>query len=214
MICKCDNKHSHVRTRKSKRSIQSQLFLEPTGLSGLRDSFPHWGWQEFINLITALALCRIWPILRFWHAWQRKSECVCVTSSALDIRQESRHQKSLAAARSQWKWISSEIIWWFSVSSVRASSHSKKAAADRSSQGDWLINRQWEYRQRKRYMEESAVNLYQINDGLSNNGVDGCKLCSYAAPDSRVAKLRRSVTLDDLMLAINCYPAVLVLWFG
>jgi hypothetical protein len=60
-------------------------------------------------------------------------------------------------------------------------------------------------------MEESAVNLYQINEGLSDNGVDGLVAdCHYAIANSRVAKLRRRVTLDDLMLAINCYPAAFV----
>jgi hypothetical protein len=61
-------------------------------------------------------------------------------------------------------------------------------------------------------MEESAVNLYQINEGLSNNGVDGCRLIvsHYATANSRVAKFIRRLSLDDLMLAIICYPAALV----
>jgi hypothetical protein len=44
--------------------------------------------------------------------------------------------------------------------------------------------------------------------GFQTNGVDGD--CPYATANSRVAKLRRRVTVDDLMLAINSYPAALV----
>jgi hypothetical protein len=47
--------------------------------------------------------------------------------------------------------------------------------------------------------------------GFQTNGVDGFVAdCPYATANSRVAKLRRRVTVDDLMLAINSYPAALV----